>query len=146
VSDRLIERFASGYGVELIDYARPSRGLLIAVGSGLAMAVMDGAPSLRWSCEAGGPSGRRLQNFLVAANRHCEPIAVAAWWSISQPAALVEALRGVDAGKLLVYSNLDLGRGQRVATLAELLRQLDLYPAIARESRERDWESLPAVP
>jgi hypothetical protein len=117
--------------VPVIDYERDGGGLLIAVGSGLMLAVMDLVPTLRWCVDVGG--GRSfvlhegllmernlLHEWLVWMNREVDHVAVAAWFSVTDPRHLKDALRSVDEGKLVWYANADLGRGRRAADLADL--------------------------
>jgi hypothetical protein len=89
------------YGVELVDYGEHrGRGVLVAVGAGLMMAVMDGAPSLRWAVDTGTLRGRkatRLDEFLVAVEHAAKPVALAAWFSITDPTPIRLALERMKA-------------------------------------------------
>lgn len=127
----LARNLASAYLVPLIDYEREGRGLLLAVGSGLMLATMDLIPELRWCLDVGGGrsfvlhSGLEmernlLREWLVWMNREVDLVVVAAWFSVTDPTALKDALRSVDEGKLACYSNAGLGRGERATDLADL--------------------------
>jgi hypothetical protein len=122
-----VRNISSAYLIPVIDYERCGNGLLIAVGSGLMMATMDLVASLRWCVDVGG--GRRFvvdegllseRNLLVWMNREVDHVVVSAWFSVSDPRDLRDALRAVDEAKVVCYSNVDLGRGGRADSLADL--------------------------
>ena len=105
----LLPRVFRAYGLpELYDYERESSGLLIAVGSGLMLATMDAVPSLRYCTDIGG--GIPLPRLADAAHwigRLVPLVVVHAWFSISVPDALCEALPvlGHSPCRLIVRSN-----------------------------------------
>jgi len=84
---------AAGYRLDLIDYGRDSSGLLLSSGSGTMMAVMDHAPALRFCLDIDAQTDEaRLGAFLQLAARHCAPIAIAGWFSITPPGPLLDAV------------------------------------------------------
>jgi hypothetical protein len=126
-----VRNIASAYLVPVIDYERDGGGLLIAVGSGLMLAVMDLVPTLRWCVDVGG--GRSfvlhegllmernlLHEWLVWMNREVDHVAVAAWFSVTDPRHLKDALRALDPARVVCYGNVDMGRGERASDLDDL--------------------------
>jgi hypothetical protein len=95
------------------------------------LAVMDLVPSLRWCLDVGG--GRSfvlnpgllmernlLHEWLVWMNREVDHVAVAAWFSVTDPRHLKAALRALDPAKLACYANVELGWGERASDLSDL--------------------------
>lgn len=105
----MLNRVALAYNVPLIDYERPGDALLISVGSGLMMASMDAMPRCRWCLDAGGMRDPTpLTSLLVFASRIVDLIVVNAWYSISSPRVLSDALRAGSRVPLIIRSNVPL--------------------------------------
>lgn len=131
---RFVEAISEAYRIPLIDYGRDGDGLLLAVGSGMMMAAMDLLPRMRWCVDLGGgqrfdgPNRNRLAEWLAWMNREADVVAVAAWFSVTDPRAIREALAVVTPGRLAVYSNIDLCTGPRCGgldTLAKVVASID---------------------
>jgi hypothetical protein len=119
--------FARGYRIPLIDYSRPSSGLLVSSGAGCMMAAMDSCPALRWCLDIDqlAPESR-LAQFLAAAEHLARPIAVLGWFSITDPVPLRAALAGLSrVDEVLVYVHAArLPGGKQCASLLEFERAL----------------------
>jgi len=115
------------YGAPVIDYERESRGLLVSSGAGIMMAVMDEVPTLRWCVDIDRmPSHERLPDFLLMAERVCEPLAVCGWFSLTDPTPLRRAIEGLaDPSRCFCYGgNIRFGAGTECGTMRELLGRL----------------------
>src|SRR3954469_7906895 len=51
-------------GIELIDFGRQARGLLVAAGTGLMLSLMDQIPRLRWCVDADTFTARQQASLL----------------------------------------------------------------------------------
>lgn len=94
------------YGFEVLDYGeeREGRGLLLAVGSGLLMATMDLTPACRWATDlSGGKPIPKMVDWCVWMSRLVDFVAVAAWFSITDPEFLRYGLEVIGSSKLAVY-------------------------------------------
>lgn len=89
----MIRRVARGYGIELEDWERPSSGVLIASGSGMMLSIMDCCPCYRWCFDHDLFKNSRLDSFVEWADRLCDPVGFAGWFSISDPQPIIAALR-----------------------------------------------------
>ena len=91
---RHVSRYTS---VPVIDYDRPSGGLLVASGGGLMMATMDCAPAFRWCVDLDVlPAKSRWEDWLLLVRGFVQPMAIVGWFSITRPqrlAAVVSRLR-----------------------------------------------------
>jgi hypothetical protein len=119
-----VAQAARMYDVPLIDYGDLFRGVLIGSGCGLMMGLMDELP-IRYCIDADTMRGRewRLVEFIRFAER-AEGVAVAGWFSYSDPTPLVEALTGSPAP---VYSG-------------HIVLPLPGHTSDLREFVERCWE------
>lgn len=93
-------------GIELIEFPRASRGLLIAAGTGLMLSLMDQIPRLRWCVDADGFSVRQreaLTAWLRCVNNVTDFIVVAGWYCSTNPEPLARAVRSVNWARMLVY-------------------------------------------
>lgn len=113
------------YGIDLIDYERPSRGLLVSSGAGIMMGVMDEARTLRWCVDVDSlkPTAR-LDQFLVMAERLCDPVAICGWFSITDPRPLRAAIAGMTQPPICYGGNVRFGVGRESDTLRSFLDQL----------------------
>lgn len=98
----MVEQAAKLYGVPLVDLER-GNGVLISSGCGLMMAVVDQVP-FRWCVDTDKLTKAQqhaLASFveLAAASG---PVAVCGWFSYSDPAPLIAAIRACP--KPLAYS------------------------------------------
>lgn len=93
------------YGLPpLIDYGSGrGRGVLVASGSGIMMAVMDSVPSLRWCVDVDAAYLRkpRLVEFVDLCLGIDSYVALAGWFSISDPSAFVDVATKTSA---IVYA------------------------------------------
>lgn len=113
-----VELCARLTGVPLIDYGRPTEGVLVGSGSGLMMALMDVCPNFRWCTEFDNAQNANWIDFIEGVSRHVL-VVVAGWFSITDPRALREAV-GRGHG-VITYAGCStpLG-GLQCRTLAEL--------------------------
>jgi hypothetical protein len=82
----MIRQVARGYRIDLIDYERPSSGLLVTSGSGILLAVMDVCPVYRWCFDQDElDAGVDLAGFLTWADRFCSPVGMAGWFNVTDP-------------------------------------------------------------
>jgi hypothetical protein len=96
--DRRLTLCNSAFGIHPIDYGRPSRGLLIGSGCGIMMAVMDACGGLRWAIDADDVRFRDLRGWVHALVRNelVQLVAVAGWFSISDPRPIARAVSGLN--------------------------------------------------
>lgn len=119
--------FSRQYYVELEDYGwAGGRGdwLLIGSGAGIMMAVMDVAPRVRWCVDF--DSIRRKERFgrwLNWAENFVGGIAIAGWFSITDPKLLREAVAGLKRPPLC-YTQMAEIDGERVETLEEFIDRI----------------------
>ena len=95
-----IEQASRLYRVPLVDYGRPSTGVLVSSGCGIMMGVMDACPELRWCVDIDDLKRRpeaRIADFLLMAERACEVVAVCGWFSLTDPTCLREAVAALEA-------------------------------------------------
>lgn len=122
-----VDQAARLYAVPIIDYERPSRGMLVSSGAGLMMSVMDEAPALRWCVDIDRmPSQERLTDFLLMCERICSPLAVCGWFSLTSPEPLRRAMSSL-ANPERCYSyggNVRFGVGDEVESLGAFLNRL----------------------
>jgi len=101
------------FGIPLIDYHRASFGLLIGSGAGSMMAIMDVSPRFRFAVDIDQCRGREghMADWLRALDRNAlvDLVALAGWFSISDPKPIAHALRALHV-PVLVYSGAGLRR------------------------------------
>lgn len=119
-------RLGELYGVDVIDYGRKSRGLLLHNGCGLGLAVMDACPELNYVVDMTGwrlPLLQRHVSFLETVAWSTSGVVAALVFFADYPDAAVEAL-SIVAGQQrvpIVYtSNATLGEYVRAGTFDEL--------------------------
>lgn len=108
------------FDISLIDYERPSDGILFASGAGLGLAIMDMCPSLRWFRDIDDYRHRLVDWEAVAiviASQRPRLVVTAGWFSIDKPEALLRLQRGLVGVDFLNYVG-----GQD--SLAELLEEI----------------------
>jgi hypothetical protein len=99
--------------VPVIDYHRASSGLLIGSGAGIMTAIMDATQRFRFAIDL--DQCRDEQDRLCAwvqtldRNGLVDLIALAGWFSISDPTAIAATLRGLSV-PTVVYSGAGLRR------------------------------------
>jgi hypothetical protein len=116
-----------GYGVDVVDYGdHRGGGLLIHNGTGLALAVMDSVPELRWVVDWSGlvlPVPGRMRWFLDCASQMSTLTVAALVFFGDDPAAAREALHHV-TGPLVWIGSHELvpsGRAARALDFPELV-------------------------
>jgi hypothetical protein len=101
------------FDVPLIDYGRPTYGLLIGSGAGTMMAIMDASVRFRFALDLDDCRGRehKLFAFIRALDRNglIELVALAGWFSITDPKPIAAVLKGLSA-PVIIYSGAGLGR------------------------------------
>jgi hypothetical protein len=101
------------FDIPLIDYNRPSYGLLIGSGAGTMMAIMDASVRFRFALDLDDCRGRehKLCAFLRALDRNglIDLVALAGWFSITDPKPIAAALKGLSA-PVIIYSGAGLAR------------------------------------
>jgi hypothetical protein len=124
-------------GIELIEFPRSARGLLVAAGTGLMLSLMDQIPRLRWCVDADTFNDRQrasLSDWLRCLNNVTDFIVVAGWYCSTNPEPLALAVRRLQWKRLLVYVQC-MGVGDdpfcdmRTAhSLEELIAQANRFP------------------
>jgi hypothetical protein len=101
------------FNIPLIDYERPSYGLLIGSGAGSMMAIMDASARFRFALDLDACRGREdsLRGFIRALdrNRLIDLVALAGWFSITDPKPIAAAVKGLTA-PVIIYSGAGLAR------------------------------------
>jgi len=117
------------FDVPVVDYRRASRGLLIGSGAGVMIAVMDASDRFRYAVDLDQRRGReeRFCDWVLALdrNRLVDLIALAGWFSISDPTMIAATMQQVST-PTIVYSGAGLWREKfgnllLVETLEEFL-------------------------
>lgn len=148
--DELIQRVSSGYGIPVLDYARPGTWLLLGSGCGLMMAVMDAETQFRWCLDLDSLRDTRAPwaEWLAIMERVTDRICVAGWFSITNPAPLVQALGTLTRIPLVYAGQLQenpFRRFQCAETLAEFLGRLK-EPQSSEQRNEWQWPGIRQVP
>ncbi len=118
-----IEQASRLYRIPVIDWERPSTGLLIASGSGLMMSVMDTVPELRWCIDFDGlPKTHQLDSFLTLAGRIASPIGM--WFTITDPARIRNLVEREDVDVLVYGGNVRFGTRREANTLGDFVAGL----------------------
>ena len=147
------------FDVPLIDYNRPSYGLLIGAGAGSMMAIMDASTRFRFAIELDACRGREdsLRGLIRALDRNglIDLVALAGWFSITDPKPIAAALKGLTA-PVIIYSGAGLARDifddiPFVDTLDEFLARVQplelTAPAMTPElAGLAQPETMPALP
>jgi len=128
---------AAIFGIPLADYRRSGGGVLIGSGAGITMAIMDASARFRFALDMDECRGRddALCSWIRALdrNRLVDLIALAGWFSISDPKKIAGALNSIST-PAIAYSGAGLERSAfRVPlfdTLEDFLRHVDdpLFP------------------
>ena len=99
------------FDIRLIDYGRPSYGLLIGSGAGTMMAIMDASVRFRFALDLDDCRGRehKLFGFIRALDRNglIDLVALAGWFSITDPKPIAAVLKGLSA-PVIIYSGAGL--------------------------------------
>ena len=98
--------------VPVIDYRRASNGLLIGSGAGIMAAIMDATQRFRFAVDLDDcRDDDRLCAWVRALDRNglVDLIALAGWFSISDPTEIAATLRGLSV-PTIVYSGAGLRR------------------------------------
>ena len=87
------------FGITITDLRRDGTTILLASGAGLMMAVADAGADVRWCVDLDTirHAKHRIPELIVALDRntHAERIALAGWFSIDDPAPMLEGLTRV---------------------------------------------------
>ncbi len=118
-----LEEVARLYAIPLIDYERPSNGLLLSSGCGLMMSVMDAVPELRYCVDVGPMKSPRLKDFLLFARRMVSPIGVVAWFSVTSPSKILDACEGLE-DVVLYLGHVETSHPGQVPSLADFVRAM----------------------
>jgi hypothetical protein len=79
--------------VPLVDYGREGNWMLISSGAGIMMAIMDAEPRFRWCVDIDGiRDTRRFVRWAQWAEHFVGRVAVAGWFSLTDPALLRSAV------------------------------------------------------
>jgi hypothetical protein len=101
------------FDIPLIDYGRPTYGLLIGSGAGTMMAIMDASIRFRFALDLDDCRGRehKLFAFIRALDRNwlIDLVALAGWFSITDPKPIAAALKGLST-PVIIYSGAGLAR------------------------------------
>jgi hypothetical protein len=119
-----LEQAARLYQIPLIDYERPSKGLLVGSGAGTMMATMDALPCLRWCFDIDRlPTHDHLGDFLLMAEPTVWPIVVVGWFSLTNPEPLQAAIAALRLPPFTYAGDRRLG-GIECPSLGELVLKL----------------------
>lgn len=127
------------YGVEAFEYDRPdAHSLLICAGTGLMLSIMDRAPRFRACVDhdvlmLGGMQHDRFARWLRCAEATCDLVAVAGWYSSTNPKPLADALAGLRRRPLVYVQFHGVGDDpfrvlRTAASLEEFFAQVDRAP------------------
>jgi hypothetical protein len=101
------------FDIPLIDYGRPSYGLLAGSGTGTMMAIMDATERFRFALDLDACRGREdnLRGFIRALDRNelIDLLALAGWFSITDPKPIAVMLKGLTV-PVIIYSGAGLSR------------------------------------
>src|SRR5437763_15091234 len=101
------------FDIPLIDYGRPSYGLLVGSGAGTMMAIMDASHRFRFAVDLDECRGRehKLCAFIRALDRNSliDFVALAGWFSITDPKPIAAAFEGLTVA-VIIYSGAGLAR------------------------------------
>jgi len=102
-TDAEMVRYVSSYThVPVIDYDRPSGGLLVGSGGGLMMATMDSSPAFRWCVDLDVlPPAARWEDWLLLVRAFVQPMAIVGWFSITRPQRLAAVVRRLRPAPML---------------------------------------------
>lgn len=121
------------YQVELVDYGEHrGGGLLVCVGCGLMMGIMDASPPLRWCVDTAtlrDKPGARLTDFMIAASRVVEPFAFAGWFSITNPKEIRDALASIP-GAIVYTGKTPIGLPGELADMRQFLARFTEVPGM----------------
>jgi len=122
-----VDSIARMYRIPVIDYDRESRGVLVSSGCGIMMAIMDDASSLRWCVDIDElPRDNRLRDFMLWLPRLAAPIAVAGFFSITDPTPLRSII--ADLPGVITYGGAGVALGGRAcSTLREFLDTVNAH-------------------
>jgi hypothetical protein len=149
------------FDIPLIDYGRPSYGLLIGSGAGTMMAIMDASARFRFALDLDDCRGKehKLFAFIRALDRNglIDLVALAGWFSITDPKPIAGALKDLSA-PVIIYSGAGLARDvfgdlPFVDTLDDFLaraKQPELLPPpklwVAKIAQQQpEWSPAPCV-
>lgn len=135
-----IARIEREFGVNVADYGRHSRGLLLSSGCGLMMAAMDEAIALRYAMDldqfVGNHELARAPLRAIAADRLIDFVALT-WFTVSSPHAIADILQTEATVPKVVYCGAGLQRAIFEAhgcechvELADFLQALERFPAV----------------
>ena len=121
------------YGIEAFDYRRGKSAILVAAGTGLMLSIMDQCVPIRWCLDVDTltvEQKARLPSWLQCVGNVTQFVAVAGWFSSTNPKPLAEAVSALRPSKVVCYVQFhgvgaDPFLNLRTAnTLAEFLEQV----------------------
>lgn len=116
---------SDAYHVPVVDFRRPGEWLLISSGAGIMSGVMDVATRFRWCLDIDEAKECRLADWLLWADRLLGGrIALVGWFSLTDPAPLRAALKGLSRPILAYTPFVELGQ-RHCGSLAEFFQRLD---------------------
>lgn len=119
-----VQTIARAYRVEIFDFERGDDWLLVASGCGILMSIMDVEPRFRWCIEVDAwKESHRLHDLLIWLERLTKRIAIAGWFSISDPEPFRLAVASLKTKPLCYTPPVSIG-GDKCESLAEFLARL----------------------
>jgi hypothetical protein len=113
-------------GIELHDYGRQgASGVLVTSGTGIMLGIMDVAPCLRWCTDLDAAKGDRERDFFLRLiDGEAPVVAVAGWWTVSNPEPVRRALAQYRRSRLVVHANVPLVEEGQATGLEALIAEL----------------------
>ena len=122
-----VDSIARMYRIPIIDYARDARGVLVSSGCGIMMAIMDEARTLRWCVDIDElPRENRLHDFMLWLPRLARPIAVAGFFSLTDPTPLRMSVAALSDAITYGGAGVSLG-GSECSTLRDFLDKVNAH-------------------
>lgn len=116
-----IEAIRQHFGVELIDYGRPTTGVVLSSGCGIGLAIMDQLPSANWFVDIDRYRHKAVDwECLAVVLTIARPryVVLAGWFTIDKPWAFHSFKKGSIETPLYEYS----GGGE--LTLSDFLKSV----------------------
>ena len=141
----MIDYLARAYRLPVIDFERPGHSLLVSAGTGLMLSLMDACPRLRWCLDVDTLALQerdRLTPFLRCGQNVTDLIAVAGWFSSTNPKPLASAVDSLRRRPPVYVRFFGAGddpfAGSRTAlTLDQLIEQINAAPPSPHQAARR---------